>query len=188
MSDDDDSLICPITWELFRDPVIAEDGHLYEREAITRWINENGTSPFTRQVLNVDQLRPDENIRRRTDQPRRLSATCNREADPIVLLQIPRPPPTIHVDNTPADRRDLDPLTPNIVTIGERSCTPREDTCSSCCRRNFVIWLPIIFGISLFITFATLNIINSVREHQSILPSTTYKTPPLRCYALNNST
>ena len=32
MSKDDDCLICPITLELFRDPVLAEDGHTYERE------------------------------------------------------------------------------------------------------------------------------------------------------------
>ncbi|CAF1551175.1 unnamed protein product, partial [Adineta steineri] len=37
--------------ELFRDPVIANDGHVYERVAITKWINEHGTSPFTRQPL-----------------------------------------------------------------------------------------------------------------------------------------
>ena len=46
---DDEGLICPITQEYFRDPVLAEDGRLYEREAITRWINEHRTSPFTRQ-------------------------------------------------------------------------------------------------------------------------------------------
>ena len=49
---------CPITYELFRDPVLAEDGHTYERVAIEKWIRENGTSPFTRQPLSMNQLHP----------------------------------------------------------------------------------------------------------------------------------
>jgi hypothetical protein len=32
-------LICPITQELMRDPVVAEDGYTYEREAILRWFS-----------------------------------------------------------------------------------------------------------------------------------------------------
>jgi len=31
-------MLCPISCELMRDPVIAADGHTYERAAITRWI------------------------------------------------------------------------------------------------------------------------------------------------------
>lgn len=32
-------LICPITQELMRDPVVAEDGYTYEKEAILRWFS-----------------------------------------------------------------------------------------------------------------------------------------------------
>jgi hypothetical protein len=35
---ENDELICPITLELFHDPVKAKDDHAYERESITRWI------------------------------------------------------------------------------------------------------------------------------------------------------
>ncbi len=45
---DNEDLICPITYQMFRDPVIASDGHIYERTAIVRWISEHGTSPLTR--------------------------------------------------------------------------------------------------------------------------------------------
>ncbi|CAF1020715.1 unnamed protein product [Didymodactylos carnosus] len=51
-----DSLTCPITCDLFRDPVVAADGHTYEREAIVKWIHENGTSPITRQRITIDTL------------------------------------------------------------------------------------------------------------------------------------
>jgi serine/threonine protein kinase len=53
-----DSLICPITLELFRDPVLAQDGHTYEREAIKNWIQKNGTSPITREPLSLKHLYP----------------------------------------------------------------------------------------------------------------------------------
>jgi serine/threonine protein kinase len=53
-----DSLICPITFELFRDPVLAQDGHTYERKAIQNWIKQNGTSPITCQKLSIEHLYP----------------------------------------------------------------------------------------------------------------------------------
>ena len=59
-----DSFICPITFDLFRDPVVAEDGHTYEREAITKWISEHGTSPLTREPLTVEALRPNRTLKK----------------------------------------------------------------------------------------------------------------------------
>ena len=53
-----DCLTCPITCSTFEDPVIAEDGHTYEREAIIKWIQSGGTSPITRMTLTIDGLRP----------------------------------------------------------------------------------------------------------------------------------
>ena len=38
---------CPITFGLMTDPVIAEDGHTYEREAIEQWFVNHSTSPKT---------------------------------------------------------------------------------------------------------------------------------------------
>ena len=46
-----ESMNCPITYSLMREPVIAADGHTYEREAIARWITTNNTSPLTGGVL-----------------------------------------------------------------------------------------------------------------------------------------
>ena len=40
--------ICPITLQLPTEPVKAEDGHTYEREAIEGWLAQNATSPVTR--------------------------------------------------------------------------------------------------------------------------------------------
>lgn len=44
--------ICPITREFFVHPVMAEDGHMYEREAIELWYKTNDTSPISRQKID----------------------------------------------------------------------------------------------------------------------------------------
>lgn len=58
-----DALKCPITHELFRDPVVAEDGYTYEKRVIIEWIRRAGNSPFTRQPLLVSNLRPNYAVR-----------------------------------------------------------------------------------------------------------------------------
>ncbi|CAF4804041.1 unnamed protein product [Rotaria sp. Silwood1] len=51
-------LICPLTLQLFNEPVTAEDGHTYERKAITEWITQHGTSPITKKFLSINRLTP----------------------------------------------------------------------------------------------------------------------------------
>lgn len=40
------------------DPVLCTDGHTYERDAITNWLQVNSTSPMTRQALYTTQVTP----------------------------------------------------------------------------------------------------------------------------------
>ena len=40
-------LLCPITFSLPVDPVIAEDGNVYERSAIEEWLKQQHKSPVT---------------------------------------------------------------------------------------------------------------------------------------------
>jgi len=57
-------LICPITFELFTDPVMADDGNTYERTAIIQWIQQSGgISPLTREQITVNGLRPNRNVK-----------------------------------------------------------------------------------------------------------------------------
>ena len=45
-------LICPITQELLKDPVVAADGHTYERSSLLRWFGMGRTrSPVTNSFL-----------------------------------------------------------------------------------------------------------------------------------------
>lgn len=47
----DDHIRCPITRMIYMQPVVAGDGHVYEKEAILKWVLENNTSPMT--TINI---------------------------------------------------------------------------------------------------------------------------------------
>jgi len=56
-------LLCPITGELMRDPVMGTDGHSYERSAISAWLSSHSTSPITRDPMYVANLTPNYALR-----------------------------------------------------------------------------------------------------------------------------
>eukprot|EP00750_Incisomonas_marina_P008231 INCI1538.1.p1 GENE.INCI1538.1~~INCI1538.1.p1 ORF type:complete len:630 (+),score=107.53 INCI1538.1:368-2257(+) len=51
-----ETLLCPITQEAFEDPVVAADGHTYERGGILQWLEKHDTSPLTGAQLSSKQL------------------------------------------------------------------------------------------------------------------------------------
>uniref|UniRef100_A0A6B2LRJ2 U-box domain-containing protein n=1 Tax=Arcella intermedia TaxID=1963864 RepID=A0A6B2LRJ2_9EUKA len=57
------SFICPITQQIMEDPVIAVDGHSYEREAIIQWIKQRPDSPISRVPLSIEQLKPNNELK-----------------------------------------------------------------------------------------------------------------------------
>ena len=56
-------LRCPISLEVMRDPVIAADGHSYERASIEQWLRTRRTSPLTGQPLPNQTLIPNHRLR-----------------------------------------------------------------------------------------------------------------------------
>ncbi len=42
-----EAFVCPITQDMMQEPVVASDGHTYERTAIELWLKNNNTSPMT---------------------------------------------------------------------------------------------------------------------------------------------
>jgi len=54
--------VCPITQEIFIEPVVAEDGHTYEKSAIRTWLSKHNTSPLTNKMLYSDRLIPNHNL------------------------------------------------------------------------------------------------------------------------------
>jgi len=55
--------LCPLTHEVFKDPVITMDGHTYERKAITFWLRTHSTSPMTNMALSDKTLTPNISLR-----------------------------------------------------------------------------------------------------------------------------
>lgn len=49
-------LICPISGQIFFDPVIASDGHTYEKYCIEKWFENNSTSPITNLVIKKNMV------------------------------------------------------------------------------------------------------------------------------------
>ncbi|EOD10418.1 hypothetical protein EMIHUDRAFT_60189, partial [Emiliania huxleyi CCMP1516] len=56
--------ICPITTEVMSDPVMAADGHSYERKQIERWLATKSTSPMTGETLQHTHTFPNHALRR----------------------------------------------------------------------------------------------------------------------------
>ncbi|NDC39477.1 MAG: U-box domain-containing protein [Proteobacteria bacterium] len=54
---------CPLTMEVFYDPVIDLQGHSFERRAIVKWLREKQESPITRMPMRVSDLRPNRALR-----------------------------------------------------------------------------------------------------------------------------
>ena len=54
-----DDLRCPITSLPFKNPVIAPDGHTYERDALKRWLKKKYTSPLHGIAMPAGEIKPD---------------------------------------------------------------------------------------------------------------------------------
>lgn len=58
-----DEFLCPITYELLREPVVALDGHTYEKSAIEKWLKSNHTSPRSGEIME-DSILPNTNLKK----------------------------------------------------------------------------------------------------------------------------
>jgi hypothetical protein len=52
------AFLCPLTWEVMRDPVVDSNGHTYDRSAIEHWLQTNKRSPLTNTLLRRSRLKP----------------------------------------------------------------------------------------------------------------------------------
>lgn len=57
-------LKCPITNQIFDDPVVLPSGQTVERRGIESVINKSGTNPFSGEPLHRDQLYPNHTLKR----------------------------------------------------------------------------------------------------------------------------
>merc|ERR1712176_655060 len=54
LCDEDSEMCCPITLMLFREPVIASDGFMYEADSVKQLIRNHQVSPITREALKKE--------------------------------------------------------------------------------------------------------------------------------------
>jgi ankyrin repeat protein len=53
----EDFITCPITKQIFNKPVLAEDGHIYEKSGIKRWFLNNDKSPMTNVMISKELIK-----------------------------------------------------------------------------------------------------------------------------------
>jgi hypothetical protein len=58
LSDLPEAYSCPITFRPMRDPVIDPEGNTFDRVVIVDWLEEKGTSPITRNPIDLQDLYP----------------------------------------------------------------------------------------------------------------------------------
>ncbi|EEY61498.1 uncharacterized protein PITG_01809 [Phytophthora infestans T30-4] len=63
-----EQLICPITGCPMLDPVVAADGHSYEREAIMQWFTSSDISPMTGMHMPTTQVFPNFTLRQLSEE------------------------------------------------------------------------------------------------------------------------
>jgi len=60
-------LCCPITLEIFKDPVKTIHGQTYERSAIENWLLTKNTDPMTGETLKIKAVFPDDDMKLRCE-------------------------------------------------------------------------------------------------------------------------
>lgn len=74
-----DEFICPITYELMRDPVVASDGHTYEKAAIEKWLKNHKISPRSGEPMDSLTI-PNINIKKLIQDI--INEVCSTAANP----------------------------------------------------------------------------------------------------------
>lgn len=67
MNNLEDFMICPITGQIYKDPVKAEDGYTYENKFIKQWFEGHNTSPMTSKIIS-NKLTTDCNMKSLVEQ------------------------------------------------------------------------------------------------------------------------
>jgi len=86
-------LVCPLSMEVFVDPVVTPNGKIYERQFIENWLKDHDTDPVDSNItLNIKQLETEEDVKKaaRLWRESRNGTTENK--------RVPRLPPSDSMD------------------------------------------------------------------------------------------
>ena len=134
-----ENLTCPITMELFVDPVFcAGDGHTYERTAILRHLESNTTSPVTRQELESTNIYPNFHARMLADLLRQAPAPGGRSNETQVVERKKDEEQTWRWENRPPDSDEEEDYTDEDES--RESSESELEQPSNPCPGIFVFW------------------------------------------------
>ena len=53
-----EAMLCPISQEVMKDPVMTPSGHCFDRRSIEDWLGRKNYCPITREELSIQDLKP----------------------------------------------------------------------------------------------------------------------------------
>ncbi len=124
------AFLCPISFELMRDPVVGSDGHTYERKHIETWLATHFKSPLTRQHMTVSDIKPNFALRTMIDEWL-LSASSNNgggaAAAPAPKSSVVEPPIIVHGQGcVSVEPKGNDPLPAIMILVLDSSGSMSE--------------------------------------------------------------
>ena len=110
---------CPITGFPMVEPVVAADGHTYERAAIARWLKTSDKSPMTGSILLHKELVPNyglmSSVQEAAARERQAAAAAARSKKPSPV----KPPPTNAKKPPPPSSEEKEESEPPVETANE---------------------------------------------------------------------
>lgn len=184
-----ESLYCPITCGLMEHPCITKEGITYERRAIEKWIQQNGTSPMTRTELSLEDLRDNNAIydllqEEKGQNPEEMHPSIRRwkeeeELSSIHQTQQQHPQHRLELDFSeavmeaqPADDDDAEANLPTRTRRPNNTSEDEEEAVSDCkcilvVLLYMAIWIPIC--IVPFILFLPCYLVQAIVESWNML-------------------
>ena len=122
-------LVCPLSYELFQDPVTEEHGtcgHTFEKAWIEEWLNDKNTCPISRQSLVETQLISNTELKRACNllDPSRITPITE---DEMALIRIAAEKFSQRV-SPPVSREIHNSLKDRILQIAEDSKTNADES------------------------------------------------------------
>lgn len=107
--------ICPISMDVMTDPVVGNDGHTYERAAISEWLTTHSVSPLTRRPMTTADIQPNFALRGAIERWRLANEAVPVQNNVPVLLNSKSFSVTSH--KTSSDQMYLDIKTTHITPM-----------------------------------------------------------------------
>ncbi|CAF1334008.1 unnamed protein product [Adineta ricciae] len=167
--------------QLFRDIVVAEDGHTYERETIVEWIKKNGRSTLTDQPLPLERFYPNYAMKTVIDQ---FENSMKAKRNSILLMltlnedlsrhpHIVRTYGLVYENNSIMLLQEHAPLGSLFDFLQDQLESPKE-------KILIEIFLQIVDAM-IFLAFN--NVVHADLAYRNILFKTTLNIIPVRCVA-----